>query len=103
MAIYALLAAAGEALARAWHWLTTSRYTRLLEHRVAELETENRLLRNRVFDERVDPATGHAMPRVQHKPVRRLNWQQFRQKLEAEGFRKAEERRREAAQAAQSN
>jgi hypothetical protein len=38
-----------KAIARVWHWLTTTPYTRLLEQEVERLRTENVALRASVF------------------------------------------------------
>ena len=79
-------------LSRIWHWLTTSRYTRLLEERVGRLEAENAHLRNAIYARAgVGPVTlgtapeSHAAPqRASHQPLRRpTSWIQLKQKLEA--------------------
>jgi len=78
-------------IARLWHWLTTSRYTRLLEERVARLETENAHLRNAIYARAgVGPVTLGTAPesqrapeRTSHQPLRRpISWIQLKQKLE---------------------
>jgi hypothetical protein len=85
-------AAAG--IARAWHWLTTTRYTRSLEERVARLEAENLHLRNAIYARAgVGPVTlgtaagaVHEVDRKAPQPVRRpISWIQVKQKLESEG------------------
>jgi len=79
---------------RFWHWLTTTRYTRLLEERVARLEAENTHLRNAIYARAgVGPVTLGTAPgahtaaeRKAQQPLRRpISWIQLKQKLEAEG------------------
>jgi hypothetical protein len=75
-----------------WHWLTTTRYTRLLEGRVARLEAENAHLRNAIYARAgvgpvplgpAPPADG-APDRRSPQPVRRpISWSQVKQKLES--------------------
>ncbi len=74
-----------------WHWLTTTRYTRLLEGRVERLETENAHLRNAIYARAgigpvplgPAPAAGSAGERREHPPIRRpISWSQVKQKLE---------------------
>jgi len=81
-------------IARFWHWLTTTRYTRLLEERVARLEAENAHLRNAIYARAgVGPVTLGTAPesqrapeRTSHQPLRRpTSWIQLKQKLESEG------------------
>jgi hypothetical protein len=75
---------------RFWHWLTTTRYTRLLEERVARLEAENTHLRNAIYARAgVGPVTlgtapgTHAGPEKKPQPLRRpISWIQLKQKLE---------------------
>jgi hypothetical protein len=74
-----------------WHWLTTTRYTRLLEGRLAYLEAENAHLRNAIYARAgVGPVPlGPAPPRDAadkrpSQPLRRpISWSQVKQKLEA--------------------
>jgi hypothetical protein len=92
-----------ETLEKVWHWLTTSRYTRLLEERVARLETENAHLRNSIYVRAgvgplpVEPGPGAAggAERKTPQPIRRpVSWAQVKQKLEsaaASGMRRDEE------------
>ena len=84
--------ASGIGLARLWHWLTTTRYTRLLEERVARLEAENAHLRNAIYARAgVGPVPlGPAPPanaageRRMSQPIRRpISWSQVKQKLES--------------------
>jgi len=79
---------------RAWHWLTTTRYTRLLEERVARLEAENLHLRNAIYARAgVGPVTlgtaagaAAGADRKPPQPVRRpISWLQLKQKLESDG------------------
>jgi hypothetical protein len=79
-------------LASAWHSVTTTRYTRLLEERVARLEAENAHLRNAIYAcagvgpvplGPAPPANGGA-ERRSPQPVRRpVSWSQVKQKLES--------------------
>ncbi len=79
-------------MTRFWHWLTTTRYTRLLEERVARLEAENAHLRNAIYARAgvgpvpLGPApTDSAADRRLPQPIRRpISWAQVKQKLEAE-------------------
>ena len=79
-------------LARVWHWLTTTRYTRVLEERIARLEAENAHLRNAIYARAgVGPVPlGPAPPdssaeRRLPQPIRRpISWAQVKQKLETE-------------------
>jgi len=85
-------------LANIWHWLTTTRYTRLLEERVARLEAENAHLRNAIYARAgvgpvplgPAPAANAAGERRMPQPIRRpISWSQVKQKLEgaaAKGF-----------------
>jgi len=77
-----------------WHWLTTTRYTRLLEERVARLEAENAHLRNAIYARAgvgpvpLGPAPSPSPPwraeRQPPQPVRRpISWAQVKQKLES--------------------
>jgi hypothetical protein len=77
---------------RFWHWLTTTRYTCLLEDRVARLEAENTHLRNAIYARAgVGPVPlGPAPPpnaageKRSPQPLRRpISWSQVKQKLEA--------------------
>jgi hypothetical protein len=88
----ALMMDVANTLARVWHWLTTTRYTRLLEERVARLETENAHLRNSIYVRAgVGPVPLHpgsdAAPGAERKapqPIRRpISWAQVKQKLES--------------------
>ena len=86
-----------------WHWLTTTRYTRLLEERVLRLEAENAHLRNAIYARAgVGPVPlGPAPPaaagerRTPHpatagRPLRRpISWSQVKQKLESAALRVA--------------
>jgi hypothetical protein len=82
-----------ESLGALWHWLTTTRYTRVLEERLARLEAENAHLRNAIYARAgvgpvplgpappPDPATERKM----RQPIRRpISWAQVKQKLESE-------------------
>jgi hypothetical protein len=77
-----------------WHWLTTTRYTRLLEERVARLEAENTHLRNAIYARAgVGPVMLGTTPGARpepgkkvHQPLRRpISWIQLKQKLESAG------------------
>ena len=79
--------------ARIWHWLTTTRYTRLLEDRVARLEVENAHLRNAIYARAgvgpvqlgPPPLENAAAERRSSQPLRRpISWSQVKQKLESE-------------------
>ena len=78
------------ALAHLWHLLTTTRYTRLLEKRVASLEAENAHLRNAIYARAgvgpvplTPPAVADAAERRLPQPLRRpISWSQVKQKLE---------------------
>jgi len=80
-------------LSRCWHLLTTTRYTRLLEERVARLEAENAHLRNAIYARAgvgpvplgpAPPVNGSAERRLP-QPIRRpISWAQVKQKLETE-------------------
>ena len=78
-------------LAHIWHWLTTTRYTRLLEERVARLEAENVHLRNAIYARAgigpvplgPPPPAGNPERRLP-QPIRRpVSWSQVKQKLES--------------------
>ncbi len=83
-----------------WHWLTTTRYTRLLEERVARLETENAHLRNAIYARAwigpvplgpAPPANG-AGERRSPQPIRRpISWAHVKQKLESDAANRAQE------------
>ena len=75
-----------------WHWLTTTRYTRLLEERVARLEAENAHLRNAIYARAGVGPVPLAPPPQEHagagrrspQPLRRsISWSQVKQKLES--------------------
>jgi hypothetical protein len=77
---------------RFWHWLTTSRYVRLLEERLVCLEAENVHLRNAIYARAgVGPVPLGPAPPSQAagekrtpQPLRRpISWSQVKQKLEA--------------------
>ena len=79
-----------------WHWLTTTRYTRLLEERVARLEAENAHLRNAIYARAGvgpvplgPPPSDHAgSERRSPQPLRRpISWSQVKQKLESAAAR----------------
>ena len=79
-----------------WHWLTTSRYTRLLEERVASLEAENTHLRNAIYARAgvgpvpLGPALSHDAAQRLPQPLRRpISWSQVKQKLEQSAARTA--------------
>ena len=74
-----------------WHWLTTTRYTRLLEDRVACLEAENAHLRNAIYARAgVGPVLLNPAPAAERigdarlrQPIRRpISWSQVKQRLE---------------------
>ena len=80
-------------------WFGASRYTRLLEERVARLEAENAHLRNAIYARAgvgpvplgpAPPANGAAerrlpQPAAAGRPLRRpISWAQVKQKLETE-------------------
>jgi len=79
-------------LERFWHWLTTTRYSRLLEERVARLEAENAHLRNAIYARAgIGPVllatattdVGSSDKRGR-QPIRRpVSWSQVKQKLES--------------------
>jgi len=101
---------AAERLARAWHWLTTSRYTRWLEAEVERLRAENETLRHfvtsplRAVAEWHDGRAAHGqtdasacnpvLPDSTPRPIRRVPWAVMRQRLEIEDARKAYEERK---------
>jgi hypothetical protein len=94
-----------ETIENAWHWLTSTRYTRLLEARVASLEIENRALRNSIYARAgmapVDytQPDGVAPPHKMPPPIRRVvSWAQMKQKLEQEAARHAQSGRGAAAE-----
>jgi len=75
-----------------WHWMTTTRYTRLLEERVARLEAENAHLRNAIYARAGVGPVPLAPPPQEHagagrrspQPLRRsISWSQVKQKLES--------------------
>ena len=84
---------------RVWHWLTTTRYTRLLEECLARLEAENAHLRNAIYARAgVGPVTlgtaaavdGPAAKKT-HQPLRRpISWIQLKQKLETESVHRGQ-------------
>jgi len=80
-------------LADIWHWLTTTRYTRLLEVRLARLEAENAHLRNAIYARAgvgpvplgpVTPPNAAAERRSPQPLQRPISWSQVKQKLESE-------------------
>jgi hypothetical protein len=82
-----------DTLQRLWHWLTTTRYTRLLEERVARLEAENAHLRNAIYARAgvgpvplgPAPPSDAAADKKLRQPIRRpISWAQVKQKLESE-------------------
>jgi hypothetical protein len=90
-------------LARAWHWLTTSRYTRRLEAEVERLRTENAGLREAIYaraglritaavpkgDGEIVGSTEGRRPEEAPRAIRRLPWGVMRQRLEIEDARRA--------------
>lgn len=77
-------------LSSLWHWLTTTRYTRQLEERVARLEAENAHLRNAIYARAgigpvpLGPAPEGNPEKRLPQPVRRpISWAQVKQKLES--------------------
>jgi len=81
------------AVSRCWHWLTTTRYTRQLEERVARLEAENAHLRNAIYARAgvgpvplgPAPLPDPAAERKLRQPILRpISWAQVKQKLETE-------------------
>jgi len=79
-------------MSRFWHWMTTTRYTRLLEERVARLEAENAHLRNAIYARAgigpvplgPPPAERAGAERRSPQPLRRpISWSQVKQKLES--------------------
>lgn len=86
-----------------WHWLTTTRYTRLLEEELARLRIENVALRNSIYARAgvppveyasgiVGATRGNGRPAAIHRAV---SWAQAKAKLEAmhrTGARPAEQK-----------
>ncbi len=79
-----------ELLLQAWHWLTTTRYTRLLEEELARLRVENIALRNSIYARAGVPpvdytAANGVAPRPKlPPPIRRaITWSQAKARLEA--------------------
>ena len=79
-------------MSRFWHWMTTTRYTRLLEERVARLEAENAHLRNAIYARAGIGPVPLGPPQPEHagaerrspQPLRRpISWSQVKQKLES--------------------
>ena len=86
------LVASEDQLTRFWHWLTTTRYTRLLEERVAVLEAENLHLRNSIYARAgigpvllaTAPTDVGSSDKRSRQPIRRpVSWSQVKQKLES--------------------
>jgi hypothetical protein len=80
-----------EEIAALWHWLTTTRYTRLLEEELARLRVENVALRNSIYARAgvppieyaagiVGEARGHGRPAAIRRAV---SWAQAKARLEA--------------------
>ncbi len=78
-------------LAQTWRWLTTTRYTRLLEDELARLRIENVALRNSIYARAgvppveysnaiVDAARGNGRPAAIRRAV---TWAQAKARLEA--------------------
>ena len=80
-----------EQIAEVWHWLTTTRYTRLLEDEVSRLRVENVALRNSIYARAGVPPIEYAAAIVagakgngRPAPIRRsMSWAQAKAKLEA--------------------
>jgi hypothetical protein len=80
-----------ENLASVWHWLTTTRYTRLLEEELARLRIENVALRNSIYAragvppvEYADAVVGAARGNGRPAAIRRaMSWAQAKARLEA--------------------
>jgi hypothetical protein len=78
-------------LAVIWHWLTTSRYTRLLEEELARLRLENAALRNSIYVRAGVPPieyaagiAGEARGNGRPAAIRRtVSWAQAKARLEA--------------------
>ncbi len=94
-----------ESIENTWHWLTTTRYTRILEARVASLEIENRALRNSIYARAGMPPVDYTNPDglapapKLPQPIRRVvSWAQMKQKLEQEAARHAQSGRGAAAE-----
>jgi hypothetical protein len=87
-----------------WHWLTTTRYTRLLEDEIARLRIENVALRNSIYARAGVPPVEYAAgivgeTRGNGRPAairRAVSWAQAKARLEAmhrSGPGRAEEKR----------
>ncbi len=78
-----------EEICNLWHWLTTTRYTRLLEEEVVRLRVENVALRNSIYARAGVPPVEYAAalaPATRAAgapaPVRRpLSWAQAKARL----------------------
>jgi hypothetical protein len=84
-------------IATAWHWLTTTRYTRLLEAEVERLRGENIALRASVFGlvgrpgqtyatylaEQLQPKKVDGQAKAPEAARRFERWQEIRKRLEA--------------------
>ena len=74
-----------------WHWLTTTRYTRLLEEELARLRVENIALRNSIYARAGVPPVEYAATLAPAgrgagapAPIRRpLSWAQAKARLES--------------------
>lgn len=74
-----------------WHWLTTTRYTRLLENELARLRIENAALRNSIYARAGVPPVEYAdamvaASRANGRPAairRAMSWAQAKARLEA--------------------
>ncbi|NDQ58032.1 MAG: hypothetical protein GZ088_13250 [Acidipila sp.] len=84
-----------EEICNLWHWLTTTRYTRLLEEEVVRLRVENVALRNSIYARAGVPPVEYAAALAPAfspagrgagapAPVRRpLSWAQAKARLES--------------------
>ena len=78
-------------IAALWHWLTTTRYTRLLEDELARLRIENVALRNSIYARAGVPPVEYASgivaaTRGNGRPAairRAVSWAQAKARLEA--------------------
>jgi hypothetical protein len=86
-----------EGVKRFWHWLTTSRYTRLLEAEVERLRSDNIALRASVFGlvgkpgqtyaaylaEQIRPKGANGEGKTPEAARRHVGWAEIKKRLEA--------------------
>jgi hypothetical protein len=92
-----------ESVKRAWHWLTTTRYTRSLEAEVERLRGDNIALRASVFGlvgkpgqtyaaylaQQLQPRKANGETKTPEPARRHVNWAEIRKKLEARDVQQA--------------